>query len=65
MLAGIFQILHTPFTDTGEIDWTSFERQIEYCIEAGVHGLVLPAMASEFFSISDAERFEVVSSFLL
>jgi dihydrodipicolinate synthase/N-acetylneuraminate lyase len=59
-LAGIFQILHTPFTDTGDIDWDSFDRQVEYCIRAGVHGLVLPAMASEFFSLSDAERFDVV-----
>lgn len=61
MLTGIFQILHTPFSDEGDIDWTSFERQIEYCIEAGVHGLVLPAMASEFFTLSDAERYEIVA----
>jgi 4-hydroxy-tetrahydrodipicolinate synthase len=60
VLAGIFQILHTPFTDSGEIDWRSFERQVEYCIAAGVHGLVIPAMASEFFSLSDAERRTVV-----
>lgn len=60
MLAGIYQIVHTPFTDSGDIDWVSFERQIEFCVKAGVHGLVLPAMASEFFSLSDDERFEVV-----
>lgn len=58
--AGIYQILHTPFDDSGDIDWDSFSRQIEYCIKAGVHGLVLPAMASEFFTLSDAERFAVV-----
>lgn len=60
MLAGIFQILHTPFTDAGDIDYASFDTQIDYCIKAGVHGLVLPAMASEFFTLSDAERIEVV-----
>lgn len=60
MLAGIFQILHTPFSDDGAIDWDSYEKQIEYCIVAGVHGLVAPAMASEFFALSDAERLEVV-----
>lgn len=59
-LAGIYQILHTPFTSSGEIDWDSFQRQIDYCLKAGVHGLVGPAMASEFFSLSDDERFEVV-----
>ncbi len=60
MLAGIFQILHTPFDDDGTIDWSSFQRQIDYCMAAGTHGLVLPALASEFFTLSDAERFRVV-----
>ena len=50
MLAGIYQILHTPFAETGAIDWASYERQIDFCLQAGVHGLVTPAMASEFFA---------------
>lgn len=61
MLAGIFQILQTPFKDGGEIDWDSFARQIEYCIAAGARGMVVPALASEFFTLSDAERKQVVS----
>ena len=61
MLAGIFQILQTPFDERGDIDWDSFARQIEYCIAAGVHGMVLPALASEFFTLSDAERKQVVA----
>ena len=60
MLAGIFQILHTPFSDDGAIDWISFKTQIDYCMAAGAHGLVVPALASEFFTLSDAERFRVV-----
>ena len=59
-LAGIYQILQTPFSDSGDIDWGSFAGQIEYCIAVGVHGLVLPALASEFFTLSDAERRAVV-----
>ena len=61
MFSGIYQILHTPFDESGRIDWASFERQIEYCLDAGVHGLVTPAMASEFFTLSDAERLELVA----
>ena len=61
MLAGIFQILQTPFDERGDIDWDSFARQIEYCVAAGVHGMVLPALASEFFTLSDAERKQVVA----
>jgi dihydrodipicolinate synthase/N-acetylneuraminate lyase len=60
VLAGIFQILHTPFTDNGDIDWASFKTQIAYSIASGVHGLVTPVLASEFFTLSDAERFKVV-----
>lgn len=60
MFAGIYQILHTPFTDAGEIDWESLGAQIDFCLKAGVHGLVTPVMASEFFALSDAERTEVV-----
>ena len=60
MLAGIYQILQTPFDEDGAIDWESFAGQIEYCMAAKVHGLVTPALASEFFTLSDAERRQVV-----
>lgn len=60
MLAGIFQILHTPFEDDGAIDWRSFQTQVDYCMSSGAHGLVVPALASEFFTLSDAERLQVV-----
>ena len=45
---------------TARIDWESFAEQIEFCMAAGVHGLVVPALASEFFTLSDAERRQVV-----
>ena len=61
VLAGIFQILQVPFTDEGDIDLDSFARQIDYCLAAGVHGLVVPALASEFFTLSDSERKQVVA----
>lgn len=60
MFAGIFQIVHTPFDDEGSIDWESLETQVEFSVAAGVHGLVVPAMASEFFTLSDRERTDLV-----
>ena len=60
VLAGIYQILQTPFSEGGDIDWASFARQIDYSIVSGVHGLVTPALASEFFTLSDSERKQVV-----
>ena len=59
---GIYQILHTPFDERGAIDWTSLERQIDFALGAGAHGLVLPAMASEFFSLSDQERLDLTEA---
>lgn len=60
MFAGIYPILQTPFDDDGAIDRGSLEREIRFCLAAGVHGLVIPAMASEFFALSDRERVELV-----
>ena len=53
---GIFVIVVTPFTDGYELDEASLRKQIRFCIEAGAHGLVGPANASEFATLSDDER---------
>lgn len=53
---GIFVIVVTPFTDNYELDETSLRNEVRFCIEAGAHGLVGPANASEFTTLSDDER---------
>jgi 4-hydroxy-tetrahydrodipicolinate synthase len=53
---GIFVILVTPFTETYELDEVSLRKQVRFCIDAGAHGLVGPANASEFPTLSDDER---------
>ena len=53
---GIFVIVVTPFTEGYELDEESLRKQIRFCIEAGAHGLVGPANASEFATMSDDER---------
>jgi len=53
---GIFVIVITPFTADYELDEASLRKQIRFCIEAGAHGLVGPANASEFATLSDDER---------
>lgn len=59
---GVFTIPVTPFDDTGAIDFLSLERCIAFCVEAGAHGIVLPVNASEFFTLSDAERVAVIKA---
>lgn len=53
---GIFVIVVTPFTETYEIDEESLRKEVRFCIEGGAHGLVGPANASEFPTMSDNER---------
>lgn len=53
---GIFVIVCTPFTESYELDEASLRKQVRFCIEAGAHGLVGPANASEFPTLSDDER---------
>ena len=53
---GIFTIPSTPFQENGEIDAPSFRRLVDFCVACGAHGLVFPVNASEFTSLSDAER---------
>ena len=53
---GIFSILITPFTDELELDETGLRRQVDFCVDAGAAGVVGPANASEFSTLSDDER---------
>lgn len=56
---GIFTIPSTPFSGNGEIDIPSFRRVVDFCIDCDAHGLVYPVNASEFTSLSDAERMQL------
>ncbi|TFH06397.1 MAG: dihydrodipicolinate synthase family protein [Spirochaetales bacterium] len=53
---GIFTIPSTPFHPTGEVDAEGFRRIVSFCVGCGAHGLVYPVNASEFTTLSDAER---------
>jgi 4-hydroxy-tetrahydrodipicolinate synthase len=53
---GIFAILATLFTTSYQLDEANLRREVRFCFKAGVHGLVGPANASEFTTLSDDER---------
>lgn len=64
-LAGILPVLQIPFSPAQpleRIDDDALRREVEFCIACGVHGLVIPALASEFMVLTDAERRQVVAS---
>lgn len=55
VMRGIVPILLTPFDDDGRIDEESLRSEVEFTLEAGVHGLGL-ALGSEFLKMSEDER---------
>jgi dihydrodipicolinate synthase/N-acetylneuraminate lyase len=53
---GSFAIPMTPFDETDQIDEEVLRAEIDFCVESGVGGLVVPVMVSEFRSLSEDER---------
>ena len=53
---GVFPIVPTPFTHTGELDIESQRRVIDCMVDQGNDGLCLLANYSEQFALSDRER---------
>ena len=56
---GVFTIPSTPFHADGQVDPEGLRRIVDFCVDCGAHGLVYPVNASEFTSLSDAERMEL------
>jgi dihydrodipicolinate synthase/N-acetylneuraminate lyase len=60
ILRGIFPVLQTPLTKDGELDIKSLKREVNFCIQAGAHGLVYPVLGSEFQFLTESERHQLV-----
>jgi len=53
---GVFPVVPTVFTESGELDLPSQKRCIDFMIDAGSQGLCILANFSEQFALSDDER---------
>ena len=53
---GVFPVVPTTFTASGELDLASQKRCVDFMIDAGSTGLCILANFSEQFSLSDDER---------
>jgi 2-keto-3-deoxy-L-arabinonate dehydratase len=58
--AGVFPIVNTPFHPDGSIDHASQDRLVEHLLEQGAHGLGLFGNASEGYTLSSAERIDLM-----
>lgn len=56
---GIYGIPATPFNDDETLDVRSLESVLEFSVDNGCHGIVMPVMASEYQALTDTERRQV------
>lgn len=63
-MRGVFMILSTPYSQSGEVDYASLGGQAAFCSRCGVNALVWPQNSSEQRYLSKQERlrgFEVLA----
>src|SRR5436189_2887200 len=61
-LGGVFSVLPTPVTASGDVDPESLKRVIDLFIADGVNGFTALGVTSEVARLSDAERDQVLDT---
>lgn len=59
-LEGVYSVLPTPFTASGDFDDDSLRRVLDLFIGAGVNGVTALGVTGEVARLTDAERFRVL-----
>ena len=59
---GVFSVLPTPFTASGDVDPESLERVVDLFIADGVNGFTALGVTSEVARLTDAERDQVLDT---
>ncbi|MBF7097829.1 dihydrodipicolinate synthase family protein [Alkalibacter mobilis] len=57
---GVVVPMTTPFGEDGKVDVAALEKQTEFLIENGVHGLYPCGTTGEMFLMSNEERVLIV-----
>lgn len=55
-MRGAFMILTTPYTENNEVDYEDLAKEVAFCAQCGVQGLVWPQNSSEQRYLSQEER---------
>src|SRR5919106_4876871 len=59
-LEGVYSVLPTPFTPSGDLDDESLRRVIDLFVEAGVSGVTALGVTGEVARLTDEERRRVL-----
>lgn len=57
-MRGIFIIMATPYDVANAVDFEDLSKEVDFLDRCGVHGMVWPQLASEYQSLTKAERLE-------
>jgi 4-hydroxy-tetrahydrodipicolinate synthase len=57
-LAGVCPVLVTPFGDDQQVISKELRSQVEWVVELGANAVVYPGVVSEFFTLTDRERYD-------
>ncbi len=63
-LTGVVPIIPTPFFADEQIDYAGIARCVQFAKDSGLVAACLPAYASEFYKLSEAERAQAVETAL-
>jgi len=61
-LGGIVTVLNTPFTEDDRVDLGALRANIDYALDAGVAGFLVPALASEVYKLTADERRAIIDT---
>ena len=59
-LEGVYSVLPTPFTASGDVDESSLRRVVDLFVDAGVNGVTALGVTGEVARLDDAERHRVL-----
>ena len=63
-LKGIYPAMVTPLTPDEQVDKAGMRNVVRYCLEAGVHGVVVMGSTGEFPAMTDAMRQDAIETVL-
>ena len=63
-LKGVYPALVTPLTPDEKVDKAGMKKVARYCMDGGVHGLVVMGSTGEFPAMTDAMRSDAIDSVL-
>ncbi len=61
-LTGVYVATVSPFTASGDLDLSAFQRHLQFLIDSGVHGLVPCGTTGESPTLSLTERAQLIST---